>query len=61
MIWLSQGAGESQRIDRKWLEECRADIQSQTDMLRQEAEKLHKDVDAAQVSHAPLNTKLDGA
>lgn len=48
LLMNTKGAGESQRIDRKWLEECRANIQSQTEMLRQEAEKLHKDVDTAQ-------------
>lgn len=52
--WLLQNSGENQRIDRKWLEECKADIQVQMDTLRQEADKLQKDVDTAKVSHRSL-------
>ncbi|XP_048758488.2 serine/threonine-protein kinase SMG1-like [Ostrea edulis] len=47
LLMNTKNSGENQRIDRKWLEECKADIQVQMDTLRQEADKLQKDVDTA--------------
>ncbi|XP_062590366.1 serine/threonine-protein kinase SMG1-like isoform X1 [Saccostrea cucullata] len=47
LLMSTKSSGENQRIDKKWLEECKVDVQTQIDSLCQEADKLHKDVEAA--------------